>query len=459
MYRTGSSQLARLTWDLDGVNESLLKALTSRLNQSIALLPTLDLDKAQRLAYVELDGVQSPYQARKCGGRLAKALLADGADTCELPAPPQGWPKEQYDAFLLGLSQGGYVDNRYRKNAKANLMSLRGGALSKSRRDQLNTRASAIQWARDRINQPAQDMGPAEFVQSAKSFLRGSGCKMRVLKEKDLEALGAGCHLAVGRASPRRPRTLVIEWPGTGKKASNKGFTALVGKGVTFDTGGLQIKPGDSMSLMRKDMGGAATVAAAMSIIAQSKCPHPVRAYLPLADNAIDGSAFRPGDVLTAIDGTTVEIGHTDAEGRLLLADALCLARQEGATTLLTVATLTGAALYALGRLHVPVMGDDSVIHPLLNAAHRVGEQGWQLPLTVEHQDMVRGKVADLTNSSGVPDAGTITAGAFLKHFAGEQDFGHCDISPASWMTGPHDLGPAGATGVWVETLAAFANP
>lgn len=458
MYRTGSCTTARLTWQLDDVNQKLSEAIKVRLDNNIALLPSLGLDKAERLAYVDLNEIESPYQARKCGGRLAKALIADGADSCQLPAAPEKLSAELYDAFLLGLSQGGYADNRYRSKKQPGLAKLYTTSLGKARRDQLCSRAAAISWARDRINEPAEDLGPAEFVQASKIFLRNSGCKIRVLQEKELEKLGAGCHLAVGRASPRRPRTLVIDWPGTGRVSKQKKFLALVGKGVTFDTGGLQIKPGNAMSLMRKDMGGAATVTAAMSIIAHAKCPQPVRAYIPLADNAIDGSAFRPGDVLRAIDGTTVEIGHTDAEGRLLLADALCLARQEGATSLITVATLTGAALVALGRLHVPVMGDNNLVNDLLTAANTVGEQGWQLPLTDEHQAMVCGNVADLTNSTELPDAGTITAGAFLKHFADKQSFCHCDISPASWMTSPHDLGPAGATGVWVDTLAAYAN-
>ena len=458
MFLNGNSSVARLTWQLNEVNDILAAALKARLKNHVALLPSLGHDKSERLAFVELDGIESAYQARKCGGRLAKALIADGADSCQLPAPPEQLSTEHYDAFLLGLSQGGYVDNRYRSKNQPELAKLLGGNLSKSRREQLNTRAMSIAWARDRINEPAEDLGPAEFVQAAKSFLRGSGCKIRVIGEEGLEKLGAGCHLAVGRASPRRPRILVVDWPGQGKASQKRNFLALVGKGVTFDTGGLQIKPGSAMSLMRKDMGGAATVTAAMKIIAQSNCSHPVRAYVPLADNAVDGSAFRPGDVLKAIDGTTVEIRHTDAEGRLLLADAMCLARKEGAKRLVTVATLTGAALVALGRLHVPVMGDEELINNLLNAAQTIGELGWQLPLTSEHQAMVRGSVADLTNSTEMPDAGTITAGAFLKHFADGKEFGHCDISPASWMTSAHDLGPAGATGVWVDTLARFAR-
>ena len=472
MLKTGSTHQARVIWDLADCHPTLAEALRSRISKGIAVLPTLGLDAAERLAFVDQTLATTPYQARKLGGRLAKAIIADGATDLLLPAQPAALSGTCYDALVIGLSQGGYVDNRFRKSQRPGLGTLFQRGMAKAQREQLNTQQAAISWARDLINQPAGQLGPAEFVSAAKKAFKGSDCTLRVLDEATCRRHGMGCLLTVGAASPRRPRLLVIEYPGSensGKKRAQKTakkgqsaqkkipHLALVGKGVTFDTGGLQIKPGQAMSLMRKDMGGAASVAAAMLSIAQQRPKHAIRAYLPLADNAIDGNAFRPGDVLTAMDGTTVEVGHTDAEGRLLLADALCLARQEGCQTAVTVATLTGAALVALGRLHVPVMGDQPIVDGLLAAAEQQGELGWQLPLIDEHRAMVRGQVADLTNSTGQADAGTITAGAFLQHFAAEVPFAHCDISPASWISQPHDLGPAGATGVWIDTLVQFA--
>ena len=277
----------------------------------------------------------------------------------------------------------------------------------------------------------------------------------KLLRKRSAKQRKAGGLLAVGAASPRRPRVLVLEWAGGRAKMPAKPW-ALLGKGITFDTGGLQIKPGAAMELMRKDMGGGATVAAAMLALAQLRGKQAVRAYIPLADNAIDGNAFRPGDILRMADGSTVEVGHTDAEGRLVLADAMAFARQDGCAGITTVATLTGAALIALGRIHVPVMGTSQEhIDGLQTAAQTIGEKTWQLPLDDDHKAMVRGTIGTVRNSVG-PDASCITAGAFLAHFAADKPFVHCDISPASWQIKPHDLGPAGATGVFVQTLVEW---
>ena len=282
---------------------------------------------------------------------------------------------------------------------------------------------------------------------------RAAGLRLRVLNERACAKLGMGCLLAVGRASPRRPRMLVLELPGKGSEAP----LAICGKGVCFDTGGLNIKTGDGMLLMRKDMGGAAAALCALAAATGSQ-RRTVRAYLPLVENAISGEAFRPGDVLRAMDGTTVEIGNTDAEGRLILADAIALARREGAGRIVSVATLTGAAMTALGRVHVPLMAtDDSLADDLLGSARATGEKLWRLPLDAEHRAMVRGQVATLNNAPGGGEAGCITAGAFVAHFAGSTPFAHLDISPASWMPKPWDLGPPGATGTIVTTLARLA--
>jgi leucyl aminopeptidase len=301
-------------------------------------------------------------------------------------------------------------------------------------------------------------MGPEEFEKTVKKAARGSGLKIKVLEEKDCKDMGMGCLTAVGAGSHRPSKMLILDWKGTQKAKGKTSVQALCGKGICFDTGGLNVKPDKSMLLMRKDMGGAATVAAAMIAIAKLNGEKAVRAYLPLAENALGPEAFRPGDILTACDGTTVEIGHTDAEGRLVLADAIALAVRDGAKSITSVATLTGAALVALGRIHVPVMGDKKEVQLLLDGAQQCGEKAWQLPLEDEHHQMVKGKFADL-NNAGNGEAGCITAGAFLKHFAGDTPFAHCDISPASWKPSAHSLGAEGATGTWINTLiSTFGN-
>jgi len=183
-----------------------------------------------------------------------------------------------------------------------------------------------------------------------------------------------------------------------------------------------------------------------------------VRAYLPLVENAIGSKAFRPGDVLRAFDGTTIEVGNTDAEGRLILADAIGLARHDGAGSIVSVATLTGAALTALGRIHVPLMAtDDALAERILSAGNETGEKIWRLPMDHEHRAIIRGQVAQLTNAPSGGEAGCITAGAFVAHFAGEVPFAHLDISPSCWMPRAWELGPAGATGTIVTTLARLS--
>lgn len=399
-----------------------------------------------------------PYQVKRHGGLVARCLVGHGLyeagiEVAELP------DEGALHLFLTGLGQGGYAFDRYRPTAGQRLERIEVvGRLAKTRRKALGALDEAIVWCRDLINTPASDLGPAEFVREARRMCRGTDLHVRLLDERACRQHGLGCLLAVGAASPRRPRLLVVEHPGDGKNARRTEPLALCGKGVCFDTGGVQVKTGKSMELMRKDMGGAATCLAALLSATYAGIHRPVRAYLPLVENSVGGGAMRPGDVLTAADGTTIEVGHTDAEGRLILADALALARREGAGTLISVATLTGAALVALGRIHVPVMGDDEPVAALLAAGEAAGERLWRLPLVEEHHQLVRqSQLAQLTNSAG-PEAACITAGAFLAHFAGQVPFAHCDISPASWQTRDHDLGPAGATGILVDTLSRLCS-
>lgn len=438
----------------DALPDALAAALAQRLGSGVAGVATLGLVPAPMVVAVKPPAATDSVAWRRYGGRVARALEADG-HTSAACCLPSNLARADAHQLLVGIGMGAYADDRYR-SAPARLRQvvvIGGGAkLVAAAGDEI----AATALARDLVNCPAGDLGPAEFEAEARGVAKAAGLRFKLLNEAACRKLGMGCLLGVGQASPRRPRLAVLESPagvGRGKPL------ALVGKGVCFDTGGLGIKPAAGMRLMRKDMGGAATVLAAMQLAAARGFNRPVRAYLPLVDNAIDGTAMRPGDILTAMDGTTVEIGHTDAEGRLILADAMALAKRDGAAEMITVATLTGAALYALGRVRVPIMGhDDALIGRLEAAAEAAGERVWRLPFDDDYHRLVRGKVAQLTNSSGQPDAGCITAGCFLNHFAGQVPFAHCDISPASWQEGAHDLGPAGATGVLVASLARLVS-
>lgn len=417
------------------------------------LLPTLGhLPQPWLVLIPAIDGL---VQLRRRAGVVAGLLRAQrlrrvALDLGDLQAAAQ-------EIFLAGMAQGSYRFDRYLPGPQEKPFRLRlRKAVPAARGRVVTALVEATAACRDLINTPARDCGPADMVTAAKALCKGTGLRVTVWDAARLRKEGCECIDTVGTAAGkgRGPRLLIIDWPGG--KGSGKPL-ALCGKGVCFDTGGLQIKPGKAMELMRKDMGGAATVLAALLVHARSKSSRPVRAYIPLVENAVAGDAFRPGDVLTAADGTTIEVGHTDAEGRLVLADALSVAYRDGARALITVATLTGAAMVALGRIHVPLMAtDDALAQDLQAAAASCGEKMWRLPLDDDHRALVRAsRLATLTNSAG-PEASCITAGAFLAHFAKDRPFAHLDISPASWKDSPHDLGPVGATGVMVDTLARY---
>ncbi|MBN8524185.1 MAG: leucyl aminopeptidase family protein [Planctomycetes bacterium] len=452
--------LIRLVADADRLDDlppPLRAALAERLRQGpVAILPSLGLHGQPMVGAVRNPTWDDAVETRRRGGSLGRALVAErcGILALELPA---GLPVAAVEAFLVGIGQGIYAWDRYQPtpvHRPTELVLLSADAAVQAAVRRVEGIAPWIARCRDLTNLPAQDMGPDEFEAEARAVAKAAGLRLRVLDERACTRLGMGCLLAVGRASPRRPRMLVLELRGREREQP----LALCGKGVCFDTGGLDIKGAEGMLLMRKDMGGAAAVLCALAAAAAHGRPRQtVRAYLPLVENAISGDAYRPGDVLRAMDGTTVEVGNTDAEGRLILADAVALARKDGAGRIISVGTLTGAAMTALGRIHVPVMGtDDGLVGAVLQAARATGEKAWPLPMDHEHRAMLRGQVAQLNNSPG-GEAGCITAGAFIAHFAGDTPFAHLDISPSSWMPRPWDLGPAGATGTIVTTLARLA--
>jgi len=414
-----------------------------------AIVGSLSLVEQKAVVDCKLDRKNGLIDVRRRFGRLAGSLNKYEELQWSLPNKINS---EVLKMALLGLSQGAYSFERYKSKKRPSLAGVKllgAKAGDKKAMAEAGDLAESIRLCRDWVNTPAEDMGPEQFVQEARAVAKGTALKIRVMGEKECQKAGMGALLAVGRASHRKPRLLIVDWFGS----RGKSFAALCGKGVCFDTGGLGLKPAGGMLLMRKDMGGAATVLATMRALALLKVKKNIRAYIPLVENSLGPDAFRPGDILKVCDGQTVEVSHTDAEGRLVLADAIAYAKKQGAKEILTIATLTGAATVTLGKIHVPIMGDRQIIKRLEKGAKNSGEKVWQMPMDEEHRLMVKGKYADLTNSDGSGEAGCITAGAFLWHFAGETPFAHCDISPTCWKNSSHDLGPAGATGVLVSTL------
>jgi leucyl aminopeptidase len=301
----------------------------------------------------------------------------------------------------------------------------------------------AVWMGRDLINTPAEDMSPADLEAAARSLAERHGAKVTSIVGDALLSERFPMIHAVGRASTRPPRLIDLRWQKAGGRSDAPRVT-LVGKGITFDTGGLDIKPASSMLLMKKDMGGAATALALGHMIMSAGLDVRLRVLIPTADNAIAGNAFRPGDVLHSRSGKTVEIGNTDAEGRLVLADALTLADEEAPDTLVTFSTLTGAARVALGP-DLPAMyaTSDAFAADIRTHGDMVGDPVWQMPFWPGYERSLDSEVADLNHISDMPFAGSITAALFLKRFVQRAGrFAHFDIF--AWRPSARALGPKG---------------
>jgi len=282
------------------------------------------------------------------------------------------------------------------------------------------------------------------------------GITSEVLDERAIQALGMGMLLGVAQGSVEPPRLLVLRYEPAGAPAGQT--LGLVGKGVTFDTGGISLKPADGMERMKDDMAGGATVVAALRSIALQQLPIRAIAVVPMVENMPGGKAVKPGDILRAASGLTVEVNNTDAEGRLILGDALWYARQLGATHLVDVATLTGAVVVALGKTTTGLFGTpEPWLHHIRKAAETAGERLWPMPLFPDYRDQLKSEIADMVNSPGRP-AGAITAAMFLKEFAGEGPWAHLDIAGTAWAEDHKPWQPKGATGAMIRTLIDVAR-
>ena len=313
--------------------------------------------------------------------------------------------------------------------------------------------AEAAAWARDLVNTPALDATPDHLAREAQKMSRKVGLRCKVWSKAELEKGGFGGILGVGRGSENTPRLIELSYRGDSGQP-----VALTGKGVTFDSGGLSIKDAHGMEWMKADMAGAATVMAAMQAIARLKPRVNVIAAIPSAENLPGGSAIRPGDVLVHRGGKTSEVLNTDAEGRLILADALAYLAEKKPRAIVDLATLTGACMIALGEDIWGVMGSDrGLIRELLAAGEEVGEPGWELPLWEGYRKQIESTVADVKNI-GNRYGGAITAALFLREFVGEVPWAHMDIAGTAYAEKPGDYWPKGATGNPVRTIIRYVE-
>jgi len=315
--------------------------------------------------------------------------------------------------------------------------------------------AEAQNRARDLQNTPANVATPSFLAARAEEIAAGSGAlSVEILGRPELEEKGMGGVLAVSQGSVEEPKLIVLRYSGGGTGPT----LGLVGKGVTFDTGGISLKPGAGMQEMKMDMSGAAAVLETVAAIAALELPLELVAVVPSTENMPSGTAIKPGDVITQYNGVTVEVNNTDAEGRLILADALAYAIELGAERVVDIATLTGAVEIALGSTYAGlVSNDDQLAAAVARASETSGELSWRLPLHPEYKELMKGTVADLSNLGKKRKAGTITAASFLEEFVGETPWAHLDIAGSAWDVGREYVGN-GANGFGVRLLVELAR-
>jgi leucyl aminopeptidase len=311
----------------------------------------------------------------------------------------------------------------------------------------------SVNFTRELANEPGGYMTPSDLADKAREIANSFGLSVDVLDEARMEQEGMGALLGVSQGSEEPAKLIVLKYTPRETEASGEGLLAFVGKGLTFDSGGISIKPGEGMELMKYDMTGGATVLGVMRAVAQLKPSIPVLGVVPSSENMPSGKAVKPGDVLRSMAGKTIEVINTDAEGRLILADAITYARKLGATTIVDMATLTGAVSIALGDVNTAVLGtDQSLIDEVIASGREVGEKFWQLPLDKEYTKQIKSDIADIKNVGG-RKAGTITAAAFLKEFTEGITWAHLDIAGTAWGDEAKPFRSKGPTGVAVRTL------
>ncbi|GLB81377.1 MULTISPECIES: leucyl aminopeptidase [Mycobacterium] len=400
---------------------------------------------------------------RRAAGVAARSLgKAESVITTlgELPGEDVG------SAVVEGLILGSYRFSAFRSTKtapkdpglrKITVLSSAKGAKSQAAHGAAV--AAAVATARDFVNTPPNALFPAEFARRAKELGESVGLEVEVLDDKALKKAGYGGLIGVGQGSSRLPRLVRLTHRGSrlAKNPKRAKKVALVGKGVTFDTGGISIKPAASMHHMTSDMGGAAAVIATVALAAQQGLPIDVIATVPMAENMPSSTAQRPGDVLTQYGGITVEVQNTDAEGRLILADAIVRACEDNPDYLIETSTLTGAQTVALGARIPGVMGSDEFRDRVAAISQRVGENGWPMPLPDELKDDLKSQVADLSNISGQRFAGMLVAGVFLREFVADGvSWAHIDVAGPAYNTGSAwGYSPKGGTGVPTRTMYA----
>jgi leucyl aminopeptidase len=422
------------------------------VENSVLSLHTHGKIEAQRLALIgigrEKDGDKTLDQLRNAASRAVRLARGAGARTLVISSPLTG--EREVQALAEGASLGAYVFDRYKKEPRpirlARVQIRADQRLGRAARLGVEI-AAAVNLARDLVNEPAGKITPRALASEARRMARSAGLRCAVLSRAQIRKLGMNFFLAVSQGSAEEPQLVRISYDRPGRPL------VLVGKAITFDSGGLSLKTAQGMETMKIDMAGAAAVIAAMKLVAFLRPPFPVRGYFGACENMPSGTAYRPGDVIEGRNGTSVEVLNTDAEGRLVLADVLSWAVEEGPAAVVDVATLTGAILVALGPWITGLFSnDDGLALELAQAARAAGEPLWRMPLPPEMEELIKSPIADLKNTGG-RYGGAINAALFLQHFVGKTPWAHLDIAGPASVDKERGYNPRGGTGAGVRLL------
>jgi leucyl aminopeptidase len=402
----------------------------------------------------------SAVEARRISGALVRTLKEKGVRSMALLIEP-----EYVTAAVEGALLGAWEANKYKTDPKKNekqvesfIVAVPGGDAGSLQeavhRGQIIAESQNV--TRDLVNEPANKLTPRALAESAQETATELGLECELLDQEAMAKLGMGALLGVAQGSSNPPFLIVIKYRPS--MLAGEDHLALVGKGVTFDTGGISIKPSEGMEKMKYDMAGGAAVIGAMRAIAQLKPAIPVTGYVPTVENMVNGDAQRPGDIVTSLSGKTVEVLNTDAEGRLILADAITYAKRNGATHVVDAATLTGAIAIALGHYNAGAFtNSEAFLNRLLAASRQAGEKVWQLPMDDEYKEYLKSAFADLPNIGG-RYGGSITAAWFLREFADPTPWVHLDIAATAWLDEAKAWMAKGPTGVAVRTFVQLAS-
>jgi leucyl aminopeptidase len=459
--------LAQLDEHLGGLVRDYLDSgdFSGALNSTL-LLRSRGGMKAPRLLLVGLGKTQTCTidHVRQASASAATAVRKVGVSTLAM-LPPSGdlSIQEVGQAITEGALLGLYTLKKYKSveedDTKPPLRTLHilatGGSAQQGltkgiERGQIL--AAAVCMARDLINCPGNEVNPTYLAETAKTLAKQASLHCKILRQPDMQKLRMGCLLGVAQGSVQPPVLIQLEHA---PKGATGAPVVLIGKGITFDSGGISIKPAASMEDMKMDMAGGAAVLGTMQALAQLNYPHRVIGLVPASENLPSGTAVKPGDILRAMSGKTVEVINTDAEGRLILADTISYAVQQfKPACIIDLATLTGAVVVALGNHATGMMGtDETMMARLRTAGERSAERVWQLPLYEEYSKQIKSDFADIKNTGGGREAGSIIGGAFLKEFVEETPWVHLDIAGTAWTRDGKSYIPKGATGVGIRLL------